>query len=77
MAPDGTIYDPDLNSYNHYAYGAVMPDTTHQDVTLNGAAVTVPAQGQALPSGRHSLTFRIDRFNKLPVRPKGQTPRRW
>lgn len=23
MAPDGTIYDPDMNSYNHYAYGAV------------------------------------------------------
>ena len=133
MAPDGTIYDPDMNSYNHYAYGAVcqwlfeqvagvqpdiarpgfdrvmiapqilpklnpvaawhdcrhgrieagwtmtgdhvtytvtlpkgcegavMPDPTHQDVTLNGAAVTVPAQGLALPSGRHSLTFRIDR----------------
>lgn len=23
MAPDGSIYDPDMNSYNHYAYGAV------------------------------------------------------
>ncbi len=23
MAPDGTIYDPDMNSYNHYSYGAV------------------------------------------------------
>lgn len=23
MAPDGTIYEPDMNSYNHYAYGAV------------------------------------------------------
>ena len=23
LAPDGTIYDPDMNSYNHYAYGAV------------------------------------------------------
>ncbi|WP_342239826.1 family 78 glycoside hydrolase catalytic domain [Inquilinus sp. OTU3971] len=23
MAPDGTIYDPSMNSYNHYAYGAV------------------------------------------------------
>ncbi len=23
IAPDGTIYDPDMNSYNHYAYGAV------------------------------------------------------
>jgi alpha-L-rhamnosidase len=23
QAPDGTIYDPDMNSYNHYAYGAV------------------------------------------------------
>ena len=23
MAPDGQIYDPDMNSYNHYAYGAV------------------------------------------------------
>jgi alpha-L-rhamnosidase len=23
MGPDGTIYDPDMNSYNHYAYGAV------------------------------------------------------
>lgn len=23
MAPDGTLYDPDMNSYNHYAYGAV------------------------------------------------------
>ena len=22
-ATDGTIYDPDMNSYNHYAYGAV------------------------------------------------------
>jgi len=23
LAEDGTIYDPDMNSYNHYAYGAV------------------------------------------------------
>lgn len=23
MAPDGTIHDPEMNSYNHYAYGAV------------------------------------------------------
>jgi alpha-L-rhamnosidase len=23
LAPDGTIHDPDMNSYNHYAYGAV------------------------------------------------------
>ena len=23
MAPDGTIYNPQMNSYNHYAYGAV------------------------------------------------------
>ena len=23
MAPDGSIYNPDMNSYNHYAYGAV------------------------------------------------------
>jgi alpha-L-rhamnosidase len=23
LAPDGSIYDPDMNSYNHYAYGAV------------------------------------------------------
>lgn len=23
LGPDGTIYDPDMNSYNHYAYGAV------------------------------------------------------
>lgn len=23
IGPDGTIYDPDMNSYNHYAYGAV------------------------------------------------------
>ncbi|MFP5075856.1 family 78 glycoside hydrolase catalytic domain [Rhizobium sp. YIM 134829] len=23
MAPDGTIYEPEMNSYNHYAYGAV------------------------------------------------------
>lgn len=23
MAPDGTIYSPEMNSYNHYAYGAV------------------------------------------------------
>lgn len=23
MGPDGTIYDPDMNSFNHYAYGAV------------------------------------------------------
>jgi alpha-L-rhamnosidase len=23
LAPDGTIYDPEMNSYNHYAYGAV------------------------------------------------------
>ncbi|MET3615589.1 alpha-L-rhamnosidase [Rhizobium aquaticum] len=23
MAEDGSIYDPDMNSYNHYAYGAV------------------------------------------------------
>ena len=23
MAPDGTIYEPTMNSYNHYAYGAV------------------------------------------------------
>ena len=23
LALDGTIYDPDMNSYNHYAYGAV------------------------------------------------------
>ena len=23
LAPDGTIYDPDMNSYNHYAYGSV------------------------------------------------------
>lgn len=23
LAPDGTIYDPMMNSYNHYAYGAV------------------------------------------------------
>ncbi|WP_259444670.1 alpha-L-rhamnosidase [Neotabrizicola shimadae] len=23
LAPDGTIYAPDMNSYNHYAYGAV------------------------------------------------------
>ena len=23
MGEDGTIYDPDMNSYNHYAYGAV------------------------------------------------------
>ena len=23
LAPDGSIYDPEMNSYNHYAYGAV------------------------------------------------------
>jgi alpha-L-rhamnosidase len=23
LGEDGTIYDPDMNSYNHYAYGAV------------------------------------------------------
>jgi alpha-L-rhamnosidase len=23
QAPDGSIYDPDMNSYNHYAYGSV------------------------------------------------------
>lgn len=23
MGPDGTIYDPEMNSFNHYAYGAV------------------------------------------------------
>ncbi|AJY47748.1 alpha-L-rhamnosidase [Martelella endophytica] len=23
LGPDGTIYDPEMNSYNHYAYGAV------------------------------------------------------
>ena len=23
MAPDGTLYSPEMNSYNHYAYGAV------------------------------------------------------
>jgi alpha-L-rhamnosidase len=23
QAPDGSIYDPDMNSYNHYSYGAV------------------------------------------------------
>ncbi len=23
LAPDGTIYDPEMNSYNHYSYGAV------------------------------------------------------
>jgi alpha-L-rhamnosidase len=23
LAPDGSIYDPDMNSYNHYAYGSV------------------------------------------------------
>jgi alpha-L-rhamnosidase len=23
IAPDGTIYEPEMNSYNHYAYGAV------------------------------------------------------
>lgn len=23
MGPDGTIYEPEMNSYNHYAYGAV------------------------------------------------------
>jgi alpha-L-rhamnosidase len=23
LAPDGSIYEPDMNSYNHYAYGAV------------------------------------------------------
>ena len=129
LAPDGTIYDPDMNSYNHYAYGAVCqwlfesvagiaPDAAHPgfdlvlirpeilpqlnpvaawhqcrhgrieagwtlagtgvtygltlpagckglfaanlafvNVTLNGAAVSVPPDGLALTSGHHQITF--------------------
>lgn len=131
LGEDGTIYDPDMNSYNHYAYGAVcqwlfegvagvapvaekpgfdevtlnpliLPalspvqawhDCRHgridagwslsgdtvtyrvtlpvgttgrltanparHDVTLGGAAISVPATGLLLPSGSHELTFRV------------------
>lgn len=131
MGPDGEIYDPDMNSYNHYAYGAVcqwifesvggvspnadapgfdrisidpiiMPalspvsvwhDCRHgrieagwtlegkqvsyqlslppgteglllasasrKSVTLNGAAIDVPAAGAVIPAGQHSMTFEL------------------
>ncbi len=46
LGEDGTIYDPDMNSYNHYAYGAVcqwlfegvagvQPEPGFDTVTLN------------------------------------------
>ncbi len=131
LAPDGTIYDPDMNSYNHYAYGAVCqwlfeqvagvsPDPAqpgfdrvlldpqilpalspvaawhdcrhgridaawvldrdmvrytltlpagtsglwlsnprHSELTMNGAATAVPADGLPFGPGTHEITFRV------------------
>lgn len=42
IGPDGTIYDPEMNSYNHYAYGAVCQWLFEQ---VAGIAPTVDAPG--------------------------------
>lgn len=44
VAEDGSIYDPDMNSYNHYAYGAVcqwlFEDVAGLKLTPEGAGFT-------------------------------------
>ena len=44
IAEDGSIYDPDMNSYNHYAYGAVcqwlFEDVAGLKLTPEGAGFT-------------------------------------
>ena len=131
LGEDGTIYDPEMNSYNHYAYGAVCqwlfegvagvapvaerpgfdevvlnplilpglspvaawhdcrhgrieagwvlgggkvtyrvqlpPGCTgrlaknpgHSEVTVDGQPFDIPAEGQILAPGLHSITFRV------------------
>jgi alpha-L-rhamnosidase len=131
LGEDGTIYDPEMNSYNHYAYGAVCQwlfegvagvapvadrpgfdevtldplivpalspvqawhDCRHgrieagwsvagdaatyrvtlpsgcdgrltanparREVAVDGKAISVPAGGLVLPSGRHEITFSV------------------
>ena len=55
---DGTIYDPDMNSYNHYAYGAVCqwlfegvagfrPDPEHAGLPAHRLRADDPARGSA------------------------------
>jgi alpha-L-rhamnosidase len=67
MGEDGTIYDPDMNSYNHYAYGAVCqwlfegvagvaPVAEHpgfDEVTLNPLILPALAPVEAWHDCRH------------------------
>jgi alpha-L-rhamnosidase len=64
LGEDGTIYDPDMNSYNHYAYGAVCqwlfegvagmtPEPGFDVVTLNPLILPALSPVQAWHDCRH------------------------
>ena len=72
---DGTIYDPDMNSYNHYAYGAVC------QWLFEGVAGFRPDPGAARASGASSSSRRScprsASSGRATTRPPGRIEAGW
>ena len=64
MAPDGTIYEPDMNSYNHYAYGAVC-QWLFESVAGISPSPSAPGFAEVIVDPRRFRRFR--RFRPIMI----------